>query len=161
MNQTVSYRLSAVNCQPNQYYFADNQTVCLVCGSANACFGFFRVDLGAEGIKMNANQQIIYLTGNYDNFTALHFYSYGIDKILNCNELLVCKDGIVARVENNSAIFTFPNNFTANDIYDEIKSIATSLGYDQTCQYIQNILVTCGKLVINWRGENEISFIRD
>lgn len=160
MARVVSYRLSAIDCEPDKYYYKD-QTLCLVCKAVDACFPYAWVDRGPEGMLMNPMGKP-YLAGEYDNLTALHFYSSGIDKLLGCNELMECTDA-KARIDEGlgEAIFTF--FLSVDEINQRIKTIATQLGYDaENCTYFNGTLIlSCDKLLVMWWKPNEVSFYKE
>jgi hypothetical protein len=159
----VNFRLKAIGCSPSKYYY-ENKSICFVCGEVNACFKYAIVNRGDEGIKMN--YQGSYLIGNYDNLTALSFYSFGVNKILNCDENFFCDNGIRGELNNElgftRALFTFPNEFSIFKINEIVLKIANSFGFDTTnCQksFSEEILFCAeNKFSVVWYGNNVLEF---
>jgi hypothetical protein len=182
MEKFVNLHLESIECPKSKYYY-NNSYVCFVCGKFDACFSFSSVKRGPD-IKMNPAGNF-YLTGKYDNLTALHFYSSGIDKFLNCNDKLECENGIKAKIENNIvtnlkityngtstiinntlngtfAVFEFPSTFSISDINSEIIKLANKLGYGKgTCNYFLDFIRSCDSLIILWVDNNNVIFFRD
>ena len=146
-------RTAAVSCNPNTYTENGN-VVCVTCGSFSACFSTATVNIGGRQ-ELNFLGRY-YLSGSYDKLTELNFYTLGFAKFLGCNSSLVCKDGIIAKIQKSessqiTAEFTFQNptdaidylkkfnqNCIIRDIGDATKSITTFDCDHQLDGYILN-----------------------
>jgi hypothetical protein len=183
MESFVNLHLEPITCQKNEYYY-NNSSFCFICGKFDTCFGFSYVIRERGKTEMNPTSTI-YLNGEYDNLTALNFYSSGLDRFLNCKENLECENGIKAKIENNIvtnlrityngstttvnnalngtfAVFRFPSTYSVNDINSEIMKLANNLGYgNETCKYFLDYIRYCDKLIIIWVDNNAVVFLRD
>jgi len=131
MKSTVNYRLQAINCQPNEYYY-ENSSVCFVCNDMHACFGYGWV-IRAGGEKMNP-KGVPYLSGKYNRDALINFYSWGLAKELGCSCEMGCEcsEGIKVRLEDNIVIFSFPENY---NITKRIEEVARDIGFGN-CEFI-------------------------
>jgi hypothetical protein len=182
MENFVNLHLDPTGCQKSEYYYK-NSSLCFLCDKFDACFsfGYVKRELGKTKINPMGN---VYLDGKYDNLTALHFYSSGLDKLLGCRDNLECENGIKAKIEDNIvtnlrityngttvvknnllngtfAVFEFPSTFSINDINSKIIKMANELGYgNETCDYLLDFIGSCSKLSILWVDNNDVIFFR-
>jgi hypothetical protein len=150
MQEHVNQSLKAVNCKPSKYYYNDS-VVCFYCGSFDACFRYGMIARGTTRM-MNPYGET-FLKGSYDTTTLISFYSYGLTKALNCNcnGQCSCDNAIVAKLENNRIIITFPENI---NIRQKIREASEKAGLGD-CEFKDSIF-TCGILGGHFKSANEV-----
>ena len=83
MKDLVSYKLSLINCFPEDYYY-ENSAICFKC-EMDACFEYKWVDRGIEK-KINPVGKA-YLKFKEFNVKVADFYSNGLASLFNCREV--------------------------------------------------------------------------
>lgn len=143
MERHVNYRLKAVECQPNKYYY-DDSAVCFVCGGIDACFGYAWVNINGE--ERTNPKGLPKLFGKYNADTEISFYSYGVSKVLNCvcEKECICKDNIKVIEGKYGIKFIFPEDI---NIEESIKKIAIDLQMGD-CTFFNRTL-SLGDRIIN------------
>jgi len=150
MQSWVDLHLDSIACKPKGYYFNDHQ-ICFICKEEEACFGYVYVKREG-GTKMNPSGSP-FLSGKYDENTAINFYSLGIANSLNCKgkgEKWICNNGIELTFKNNTVILTFPQG---SDLRQEIEKISKEISVE--CEYI-DFFFHCGAMSFLPIEENKI-----
>jgi len=117
MKDYVDTRLDYIDCQPTEYYYENNDTVCFICENMDACFGFVRV-IREEGVKFNPLGEP-YLKANKFDVRVADFYKDGLASYFNCKKI---SDNVLDCEHEISIILNGPlENITQNPLALEIR----------------------------------------
>lgn len=155
MKMNVNYRLLAIDCKPEEYYY--NESICFICDEFDACFGYGWVNRGAEGYLMNPKDNG-YLIGDYTIVDETSLNSLGLSKALGCGvegEITECVDGVTLRFEGEKSIFSFPENVNKTkkieDVFESMVLDCTFTTYNTT-----NVIGFSCEVISGLIRENEV-----
>ena len=160
MEDYVNYRLQAIDCQPNEYYY-DDSSVCFVCKDMDACFGYGGV-MRAGGGKIHP-KGIRYLTRVKEfDIKVVDFCEDGMASEFNCrgvNENVLECENIRFVGINKDGIFK------CNEIKILLKEIDQFKNFvDSFCRFkkeelgeVTESLAFCGRYIIELKENKEIT----
>ena len=121
--ETMITKMNAVSCEPQTYVQTEN-IVCTPCSSFSVCFETSVVN-HTDGPKLTFLGRY-YLSGDYDILTEANLRTLGFAKFMNCDNSLLCDNGVSGKLHDKNLTFTFSNKPNA---------IFTLKSFNSDCQF--------------------------
>ena len=122
MKNTVNYRLQAINCQPNKYYYEDS-SICFVCDDMHACFGYTYTLISGKKL-MNPKRESYLKNVKRISIKVIDFYQKGLASDLHCNiendKTLKCEKGIKFILEDGDVKLSIDNTSQFSAVADKL-----------------------------------------